>query len=78
LPGRSFGRRERGNQGGAFEQPAEVFLARVPMLAVGELGIRGGFVANLEPFELHDPHIFLAAVPDLTLLKFHAMGTHLP
>jgi hypothetical protein len=77
LPGLRFGRREWGDQGGAFEQAAKVFFARVQMLALGELEIRGGFVAYFEPLELYDPNEFLTAAPDLALLQFHGVGTHL-
>jgi hypothetical protein len=47
------------------------------MLAVGELGIGGGFVTDFKAFEMHDPDEFLAATPDLALLQFHGVGTHL-
>ena len=64
-------------QGGAFEQAAEIFFAGVLMLAVGELEVRGGFVADFEPFEVDDADEFLAALPDLALLKFHGREIHL-
>jgi hypothetical protein len=41
------------------------------MFAVGEFGIRRGFVADLEPFELNDADVGFAAFPNLALLQFH-------
>jgi len=41
------------------------------MFAVGELEIGRGFVADFEPFKLNDADVFVAAFPDLALLKFH-------
>ena len=64
-------------QVGAFEQTAEIFFAGVLMLAVSELEIGGGFVADFEPFEVDDADEFLAALPDLALLKFHEVTVHL-
>jgi hypothetical protein len=58
-------------QGRAFEQAAEIFFARVLMLAVGEPEIRRGFIADFEPFEVNNADVGVAAFPDLALLKFH-------
>jgi hypothetical protein len=55
----------------AFEQAAEIFFARVLMFAVGELEVRRGFVTDFEPFEVNNADVFIAAFPDLALLKFH-------
>ena len=40
------------------------------MFAVGELEIRRGFVTDFEPFEVNNADVFIAAFPDLALLKF--------
>lgn len=60
------------DQGGAFEQAAEIFFARRLVLGVaGELLVRRGLVADFEPFKLDDADIFRAAFPNLALSKFH-------
>jgi hypothetical protein len=39
--------------------------------AVSELKGGRGFVADFQPFQVDDAHKFIAALPDLALLKFH-------
>jgi hypothetical protein len=73
----NFFRGQGGDEGGAFEQAAEIFLAGVLVRAVGELEGGGGFVADFEPCEVDDAHEFSAALPDLALLKFHGGKTSL-
>lgn len=63
----SFGRDQRCS----FQQPAKIFFARVLMFAVVELNIRGRFVTDFEALKVDDPNVFIAAFPDLSLLKFH-------
>jgi hypothetical protein len=64
-------RRERGDEGRALKQAAEIFFAGVPVLAA--LGFKSGLglVTDFETFELNDADIFLAAFPDLALSQFH-------
>lgn len=59
------------DQGGAFEQAAEIFFAGVPVRAAGELEIGGGLVADFEALKLDDADIFRTAFPDLALPQFH-------
>src|ERR1700722_6614897 len=47
------------------------------MFAVGELAIRRGFVTDFEPLEMNNADVFVAAFPDLALLKFHRRKIHL-
>ena len=58
-------------QRGAFEHAAEVLFAGVLMLAGAALQAFERFVANCQPFQIHDADIFFAAFPNLVLLKFH-------
>ena len=67
----------RGHARRALEQAAEILFARVLMFAVGELEIRPGFVADFKPFEPDNADVFVAAFPDLTLLKFHRRDINL-
>ena len=60
-----------GEQNGAFEHPAEVLFAGVLMLAGAALQALERFVADFQPFQMHDADIFVAAFPNLVLLKFH-------
>jgi hypothetical protein len=69
--GRGIFRRGRGDEGGAFEQAAEIFFAGVLVAAAGELGIGGGLVTDLETFEVNDADVFRAAFPNLALSQFH-------
>lgn len=62
----------------AFEQAAKIFFARVPVLAVGELGIGCGLITDFEPFEQDDADVFTAAFPDLALTQFHGERLPLP
>jgi hypothetical protein len=41
------------------------------MFAVGEFKTQCGFVTDFEPFEVDNADVFVAAFPDLALLKFH-------
>lgn len=59
------------NQGGTFEEAAEIFFAGLVVLAIRELMAGGRLVTNGKPFELDDANKFRAALPDLTLLQFH-------
>ena len=74
---RPLARRQGRHECRAFEQAAEILFARVLMFAVGKLEIRRGFVADFEPFELNNADVFVAAFPDLALLKFHRWKIHL-
>src|ERR1035438_10269707 len=58
-------------QGGPFQQPAEILFAGVLMRAVGEPKIGGGLVTDLEPLEVDDADVLFATFPDLALLQFH-------
>ena len=60
--------RERRDERRVFEQAAEIFFARVLMLAVSELGVCRRLITDFEAFELHDANELLAALPDLALL----------
>ena len=46
------------------------------MFAVGKFEIRRRFITDLEPFELDNADVFLAAFPNLALLKFHREKIH--
>lgn len=48
------------------------------MRAAAELEVCGGLVADFKPFEVDDADKFIAALPDLALLKFHGVIVHLP
>lgn len=43
------------------------------MRAVGELEGAGGLVADFQPLQVDNAHEFIAALPDLALLKFHGI-----
>ena len=62
-----------GEQGGAFEHPAELLLADALMLAGAAPEILEGFVVDFQPFQMHDADVFLAAFPRLPLLELHAL-----
>jgi hypothetical protein len=64
-------RRERGDEGRAFKQAAEILFAGVPVFAALGLEIGNGLVTDFEAFEVNDADIFLAAFPDLALSQFH-------
>jgi hypothetical protein len=42
------------------------------MLAGAALQALERFVADFQPFQMHDADIFVAAFPNLVLLKFHS------
>ena len=44
------------------------------MFAVGELEIRRRFVTDFEPFKMNNADVYVAAFPDLALLKFQAQA----
>ena len=70
------GRRQLGGQqAGSFEQAAEILLARVLVRPGFELEIRGGLITHFQSSQMHNPDIFRAALPDLSLLKFHDLKT---
>ena len=60
-----------GEQGGAFEHPAEILLAGALMLAGAARDALERFVADFQPFQMHDADKFFAAFPGLPLLEFH-------
>jgi hypothetical protein len=68
-----FGR----EQGGTLEEPAKILLAGVLVFAIGELKIRGGFVADFQAFEMDNTDVICATFPDLALLKLHGELIHL-
>jgi hypothetical protein len=66
---------QEGDQGSAFEHPAEVLFADALMLAgtaLDTLEAVEGLVADFQPFQMHDADEFFAAFPNLPLLEFHA------
>lgn len=64
-------RRHRENQRRSFKQPAKIFFARLFVPAVGELAGGRGFVADRQALQMDDADIFITAMPDLSLSKFH-------
>src|SRR5690242_2425127 len=59
-----------GKQRAGFQQPAKIFFARDDVFAFTGLQVLDDFVADLQPFEMNDADVIIAAFPDLTLPEF--------
>ena len=53
-----------------FQQPAEIFFARVTMFAFAGLEIFENFVRDLEAFQMDDTDVFVSVFPHLPLFEF--------
>jgi hypothetical protein len=57
-------------QATVFQQPAEIFFARVAMFAFAGVEVLEDLISHFQPLEMNDADEFIAMFPDLALSEF--------
>ena len=63
-----------GEQGCAFDETTESFLADAMMCPLARQEVGDRFVLHFQPFQLHEPDILIALFPDLVLRELHFLN----